>query len=64
VFVSSAIYHGFEPRSDKTNDYNIGICYFSVKYTALRRKSKDLLARSQDNVSKWGDMSIGGLLFQ
>ena len=27
-------------------------------------KSKDRLARNQDNVSEWGDMSIRGLLFQ
>jgi hypothetical protein len=26
--------------------------------------SKDWLARNQDNVSDWGDMSINGLLFQ
>ena len=29
-----------------------------------RRKSKDWMARNQDNVSKWGDMSIRRLLFQ
>jgi hypothetical protein len=28
------------------------------------RKSKDWLARNQNNVSEWGDMSIRGLLFQ
>jgi hypothetical protein len=28
------------------------------------RKSKDWLARNQDNVSEWGDISIRGLLFQ
>jgi hypothetical protein len=33
----------------------IGICYFSGKHC---------LARNQDNVSEWGDMSIRGLLFQ
>jgi len=27
------------------------------------RKTKDWLARNQDNVSKWGDISIRGLLF-
>jgi len=26
--------------------------------------SKDWLARNQDNVSEWGDMSIHGLLLQ
>ena len=30
----------------------------------LRRKSKDWLARNQDNVSEWGNTSIRGLLFQ
>ena len=34
------------------------------KYASLRRKNKDWLARNQDNVSEWGDMSIRGLLFQ
>ena len=61
---SSAVDYGFEPRLGQTKDYNIGICCFSAKYTALRRKSKDWLARNQDNVSEWGDMSICQLLFQ
>jgi hypothetical protein len=34
-----------------------------TKSTALE-KSKDWLARNNDNVSDWGDMSICGLLFQ
>jgi hypothetical protein len=38
--------------------YKIGICCFSTKHVALRRKSKDGLARNQDIVSEWGDMSI------
>ena len=42
----------------KTNDYEISICCFSTKHAVLRRKSKDWLARNQDNVSEWGDMSI------
>jgi hypothetical protein len=37
---------------------------FSAKHTALRRKSKEWLARNQDNVSEWDDMAIRGLLFQ
>ena len=40
----------------------IGICCFSAKHEALRRKSKDCLARNQDNVSEWSDVSICGLL--
>ena len=42
---------------------SIGICWFSAKHAALRSKSKDWLARNQDNVSEWCDMSIQGLLF-
>jgi hypothetical protein len=30
---------------------------FSAKQAALKRKSKDWLARNQNNVSKWSDMS-------
>jgi len=37
------------------------ICCFSAKHSALRRKSKDWLAR---NESEWGDMSVSGMLFQ
>ena len=43
----------FESRSDQTKDYTIGICCFSAKYAALRRKSKDWLAQNQDNLSEW-----------
>ena len=38
---SSVVDRGFEPRSGQTKDYAIGICCFSVKHAALRRKSKD-----------------------
>jgi len=64
ILVSSAVDRGFEPCSGQTKDYNIGICCFSAKHTALRRKSKDWLARNQDNVSDWSDMFHRGLLFQ
>jgi hypothetical protein len=64
VLASSAVYRGFEPRSGKTKDYEIGICCFSAKHAALRSKSKDWLARNQNNVSEWSDMSIRRLLFQ
>ena len=56
VFVSSVVDRGFEPRSGQTKDYKIGICCFSAKHAALKRKSKDWLARNQDNVPKWGDI--------
>jgi hypothetical protein len=40
------------------------MCCFSAKHAALRRKSKDWLARNQNNVSEWSDISTSGLLFQ
>jgi hypothetical protein len=63
VLVSSAVDRGFESRSGQIKDYRIRICCFPENFTALRRKSKDKLTRSQDNVSEWGDMSIRRLLF-
>jgi len=41
MFALSTGYHGFEPRSGQTKDYEIGICYFSTNHIALRSKSKD-----------------------
>ena len=64
VLSSSLVDRGFDPRSGQTNDYNIGICCFSAKHAALRSKGKDWLARNQNNVSEWSDMSIRELLFQ
>jgi hypothetical protein len=64
VLASSVVDRGFQLRSSQTKDYEIGVCCFSDKQAALRRKSKDWLARNQANVSEWGDMSIHGLLFQ
>ena len=61
---SSVVDCGFEPRSGQTKDFKIGICCFSAKHAALRSKSKDQLARNQNNVSEWSDMSIRRLLFQ
>ena len=60
----SVVYRGFEPCSGQTKDYKISICSFSAKHTALRRKSKDWLARNQNNVSERSDMSTQRLLFQ
>ena len=64
VLASKVVDCGFESPSGKTKDYKIGICCFSVKHEALRRKSKDWLDRNQNNVSEWGDMFIRGLLSQ
>ena len=60
VLASSAVDHGFVPRSGQTKDYKhkIDMYCFYAKHAALRRKSKDWLAWNQDNVLEWGDMSI------
>ena len=64
VLTSSTVDCGYEPRSSQTKDYEIGICCFSARHTALWGKSKDWLARNQNNVSEWGNMSAHRLLFQ
>ena len=64
VLASGAVDRGFESWSGQSKDYKIGICCFSAKHAALRRKSKDWLARNQKNVFEWSDMSIRGLLFR
>ena len=58
MLASSVVDRGFDGVNPKT------ICCFSAKHTALRRKSKNWMARNQDNVSVWDDMSIRGLLSQ
>ena len=50
---SSAVDRGFE--------YKTGICCFFTKHAALRKKSKDWLARNHNNVSEWSDMSTRGM---
>jgi hypothetical protein len=64
LLASSAVDRRFEPRSGQTKDYKIGICCFSAKHAALRRNNKNWLARNQNNVSEWSNMSTRGLLFQ
>jgi hypothetical protein len=64
VLALIAVDRGFEPRSGQTKNYKIGICCFSAKHAALRRKDKDWLARNQNNVSEWSDLSTRGLLVQ
>ena len=64
VLTSSAVDSWIEPRSGQTKDYKTGICCFFAKHAALRRKSKDWLARNQGNVFEWGDITIHALLFQ
>ena len=52
VLASGTVDCGFEPRSSHTKDYKIGNCCYFTKHTALRRKSKNWLARNQDNASE------------
>ena len=40
MLATSEVDHGFESRSGQTKDYKIGICCFSAKHSAFRRKSK------------------------
>ena len=51
VLALSAVDRGLGHRFGHTKDYTIVICCFSAKHTTLRRKSKDYLARNQNNVS-------------
>ena len=44
-------------------DYKIGISWFSAKHAELRRKSKKWLARYQENLSEWDEMSIHNCCF-
>ena len=64
VLISSAVDRGFEPRSGLIKDFKIGLCCFSAKHAALKGKSKDWLARNQNNVFDWSDMSTRRLVFQ
>ena len=64
VLASRAVDREFDARPGQPKHYKIGICCFSAKHEALRRKSKDWMAQNLNNVSEWSDMSIRGLLFQ
>ena len=55
ALASSAVYHGFQPRSGQTKDHKIGIFCFA-KHAALRSKSKECLARNQNDISERNDM--------
>ena len=60
----SVVDRGFKPQLGQTKDYKIGICCFSTKHAALKRKSTDWLIQNQNNVYEWSDMSTRRLLFQ
>ena len=64
VLDSSVVDRRIELRSGQPKHYEIGMRCFSAKHAALRRKSKNWLARDQNKVFEWTDMSARGLLFQ
>jgi hypothetical protein len=51
ILTSHAVDNGFKPRSSQTKDYEIVVGCSSTKYTLLRSKSKDWLAKNHDYVS-------------
>ena len=61
---SSVVDRRIELRSGQPKDYEIGMRCFSAKHAALRRKSKNWLARDQNKMLEWTDMSARGLLFR
>jgi hypothetical protein len=63
VLASSAVDRGFEHWSGQTKDYKIGICFFTAKYAALKRRTVWLGIRIM-SVSEWNDVSTRGRLFQ
>jgi hypothetical protein len=50
MLASSVVDRVFEPWSDQTKHYNIGMFFFSAEQATFRRKNKDWLVRNQDNV--------------
>jgi hypothetical protein len=50
VLASSVVDRGFEPRLGQTKDCEIGICCFSAKHAALRRKSKTFIVLAKLSV--------------
>ena len=62
---TSAVDRGFKLLSVQTKDYKIVFFFASLLRNAtLRRKSKDWLTRTHDNMSDWGETSIREQLFQ
>jgi hypothetical protein len=53
VVASSAVYQGFERQLGHIKEYEIGICCFSAKHAALRKKSKDCNDLSYNMNDKW-----------
>ena len=63
VLASSDLDHRIESWLGQTKYNKTGFGCFPANHTALRNKSKDWLARNEDNVSEWSNMSTHGLLF-
>jgi hypothetical protein len=62
IKLKKQLYHG--ETKVYSMRYEIGICCFTAKHASLRSKNKYWVARNQNNVPEWGDMSTRGLLFQ
>jgi hypothetical protein len=50
VLSPSVVYHGFEPGSRQTKNYDIGMRCFSANHAAWTRKSEDWMVRNKNNV--------------
>jgi len=57
ALISNAVDRVFEPRSGQIKVNKIGICCLFAKHTPLSSNSKDILARNQNNVTEWIDIS-------
>ena len=62
ILGTSVVDRGFEHRSHQTNNYKIGICWFSTYI--YWSKNKDWLTRNQDNVSEQSYMPKRRPLFR
>lgn len=52
VIALTVVYRWFEHMSSQTKNNSIDIYCFSAKHASLRNKSKELLARNHDDVSR------------
>jgi hypothetical protein len=59
MLASSVVDRGFELWSGQTKEYEIGMCCFCAKHAALRRKSKDWLARNQNQANHYVTDAVG-----
>ena len=69
VLASSALDHMIKSRSGQTKYNKTGFgcfpaCSTKEQKQKKRKKKKKKLARNQDNVSEWSNMSTHGLLLQ